>query len=64
MTSITVSYDVEERRNGWRFRFPAGDEGALWFGPFTTREEAEGKALKAIEEYVAKQVAANFGLKY
>lgn len=62
MTSITMSYDLEEHRNGWRFRFPAGEKGSLWRGPYPTRTIAEEKAIEAINEYVTAQVAASFGI--
>lgn len=63
MTTMTMSFDVEERRNGWVFRFPSGDESALWRGPYNTRGEAERAAIKACEEYLAQSVLDAFGLK-
>ena len=62
MTDMTLAFDVEERRNGWVFRFPAGDESALWRGPYPTRAAAEKAALKACEEFLVQSVAEAFGL--
>jgi hypothetical protein len=58
-----MSYDLEERRNGWMFRFPAGEAGALWFGPFPNQEAANAAALKAVEEFIAQNVKQALGLK-
>ncbi|QWY83061.1 hypothetical protein [Rhizobium phage RHph_X66] len=63
MTDVAVSYDLEERRNGWLYRFPAGDEAALWFGPFPSKEAANAAALKAVEESIAQNVKQALGLK-
>lgn len=63
MTSMTMSFDVEERRNGWLYRFPSGDEKALWFGPFQTRAAAEEAAIKACEKHLAQSVMEALGLK-
>ncbi|WP_326894525.1 hypothetical protein U8P73_36045 (plasmid) [Rhizobium beringeri] len=57
-----MSYDLEEHRNGWMFRFPAG-EAALWFGPFPSQEAANAAALEAVEEFIAQNVKQALGLK-
>jgi hypothetical protein len=62
MTAATMSFDVEERRNGWVFRFPSDDETALWRGPYPNRKTAEEAAIKAIEEHLAQSVLDAFGL--
>lgn len=63
MSDQTLSFDVEERSNGWVFRFPSEDETALWRGPFPNRKVAEEAAIKAIEEHLAQSVLDAFGLK-
>ncbi len=62
MTSITMSFDIEERRDGWRFRFPAEDETAPWSKTFPNRASTEAAAVKAVEEHLAKAVASAFGI--
>lgn len=53
-----LSYDLEERSNGWLFRFPAGEEDALWRGPYPNRAAAEAAVLPIIEDIVAQNVKA------
>lgn len=62
MTSITMSFDVQERQGVWRFRFPAGDESAPWSGPYPSREAAEEAAVNACEEHLSKAVASALGV--
>lgn len=59
---MTMSFDVEERQDGWRFRFPAGAESAPWSGPYPSRKAAEEAAVKACEEHLAKAVASALGV--
>lgn len=62
MSGITMSFDVEERKDGWFFRYPAGDVSAAWSGPHPTRTAAEEAAVKACEEYIAGLVALELGI--
>lgn len=59
---INLSLDLEERRNGWVFRFPAGDDAALWRGPFPTEQAATEAGIAAIEEFMTYHVADMLGL--
>lgn len=62
MDTIELSFDLEERRNGWVFRFPAGDEAALWRGPFPNEQAATDAGIAAIEEFMTYNVADMLGL--
>lgn len=59
----SLAYELEERSNGWCFRFPANDTAAQWRGPHTDRAAAETAAMKAIEEHLAQDILAAFNLK-
>lgn len=57
----SVSYGLEERRNGWVFRFP-DNEGSLWRGPYPDRDAAHDAALAEIKDFMIRQVADALGL--
>ncbi|MBD9511539.1 hypothetical protein IB265_32810 [Ensifer sp. ENS10] len=63
MADLNLAYEVQESAETWIFRFPAGDETAIWRGPFPDRAAADTAARKFIESYLAHHAAEVLGLK-